>query len=88
LFTAQLASQTHEAHLGGLSAGRPRDVTLPLSFLKAGRYAVSIWKDLVDAEADPNQLNTETVGLSSADALTLHLALDGGFVARLTPIEP
>jgi hypothetical protein len=49
---------------------------------------VSIWKDVAEPQADPNQLITETVNLSSADALKLHLALDGGFVARLTPIEP
>jgi alpha-glucosidase len=63
----------------------PRELALPLSFLGAGRYTASIWKDAPDAECDPNRLTTETLNLSSADTLRLHPALDGGFVAQLGP---
>jgi alpha-glucosidase len=73
-------------YLGGMSANGPRDVALPLKFLGAQRYTARIWKDASDAEADPNHLTVETLNLSSAaDTLNLHLALDGGFVAQLTP---
>lgn len=71
-------------YLGGMSAKRPRELALPLSFLGAGRYTARIWKDASDAESNPNHLTTETRDLSSADTLKLHLALDGGFVAQLT----
>lgn len=72
-------------YLGGMSAKRPRELALPLSFLGTGRYTARVWKDASDAESDPNHLTTETLKLSSADTLKLHLALDGGFVAQLAP---
>jgi alpha-glucosidase len=72
-------------YLGGMSANGPRDVALPLTFLGAQRYTARIWKDASDAEADPNDLTVETLNFSPADTLNLRLALDGGFVAQLTP---
>jgi hypothetical protein len=62
-----------------MSAKQPRELPLQLSFLGAGRYTARIRKDA--AESDPNHLPTETLNLSSADTLKIHLALDGGFVA-------
>jgi alpha-glucosidase len=72
-------------YLGGMSAKRPHDLALPLSFLGAGRYTARIWKDAPDAESDPNHLATETLNLTSAETLKLSLALDGGFVAQVIP---
>jgi hypothetical protein len=48
-------------------------------------YTASIWKDASDADTAPNHLATETLNLSSSDTLEVHLALEGGFVARLAP---
>jgi len=72
-------------YLGGLSAKRPRELVLPLSFLGHGRHTVRIWKDAAGTEANPNHLAIETLSVSSDDTLKLRLALDGGFVARLGP---
>jgi alpha-glucosidase len=72
-------------YLGGISAKRPRELALPLSFLDAGRYTVNVWKDASDAGSDPNRLTTEKLNLSLADVLKVKLALDGGFVAQLIP---
>ncbi len=71
-------------YLGGLSAKGPREVALPLAFLGKGPYTARIWKDAVDGDSNPNHLATETLSLSRADTLKVHLALDGGFVAQLT----
>jgi alpha-glucosidase len=68
-------------YLGGLSAKRPRELNLPLSFLGRGRYNATIWKDV--SESEPNRLEIETRVLTSRDRLQLHLVLDGGFVAEL-----
>jgi len=83
LVTARRKGQTW--YLGGMSAKQPRDLTLPLSFLGAGRYTARIWEDAPDAESEPNHLATETLNVRSTDTLSLHFALDGGFVARLAP---
>lgn len=72
-------------YIGGMCAKQPRDLSLPLSFLSAGRFTAKVWKDASDAESDPNHLVTETLNLSATDTLKIHLALDGGFVAQLAP---
>jgi alpha-glucosidase len=72
-------------YLGGMAATRPRDLTLPLSSLGAGPCTARIWKDAADAESNPNHLTCDSVSLSPAATLRIHLAPDGGFVAELTP---
>jgi alpha-glucosidase len=72
-------------YLGGMSAKQSRDLVLPLALLGVGRYRAEIWKDAPDAETNPNHLATESLDLSSDNALRIHVALDGGFVARMTP---
>lgn len=72
-------------YLGALSAKKPRDLALPLSFLKSTRYTAQIWKDAPDSDADPNHLVTDTLTVAAGDTLKLRVALDGGFVARLEP---
>jgi alpha-glucosidase len=72
-------------YVGGMSALRPRELSLSLSFLGADRYLAKVWKDAPDAEAEPNHLATEVLPVSSRDRLDLHVALDGGFVAQIEP---
>jgi alpha-glucosidase len=80
LVTARRKNKTW--YLGGISAGRNRDLSLPLSFLGRGRYTVKVWKDAPDAGSEPNHLVTEALNLSSTDSLQVHFALDGGFAAQ------
>lgn len=83
LVTARRKAKTW--YLGGISAGQPRDLNLPLTFLSSNRYAVRIWKDAPDANSDPNHLATGTLKVSSTDTLPVHFSVDGGFVAKLSP---
>ncbi|HWV98848.1 MAG TPA: glycoside hydrolase family 97 protein [Candidatus Acidoferrum sp.] len=83
LVTARRRSRTW--YLGCMSAKQARDLALPLGFLDAGQYEVELWNDAPDAEVDPNHLVTETHPLTPTDTLKVHVAMDGGFVARLTP---
>jgi len=55
------------------------------AFLGTGRYQCSLWKDV--SEARPNELSLGALDVSNTDTLKVHLALDGGFVARLTPAQ-
>jgi alpha-glucosidase len=83
LVTARRKGKTW--YLGGLSARGPRELDVPLSFLRAGRYTLKIWKDATDTEADPNRLATESLRVASNERLKVRVAPDGGFVAQLTP---
>ena len=85
LVTARRKGKTW--YLGGLSARQPRELALPLSFLGAGRYTASLWRDAPDAASDPNHLITETLNLSPTDTFKIPVALDGGFVAQLAPVK-
>jgi alpha-glucosidase len=72
-------------YVGGMSAIKPHELNLPLSFLGSGVYAARLWKDSPEVETNPNHLATEKLNLTSADTLQVHTATDGGFVAELTP---
>lgn len=74
-------------YVGGLSAKRPREVEVPLSFLGPGKYTANIWKDAPEADSDPNKLLTETQSVSADGSLRLHVALDGGFAVQIEPIR-
>jgi len=74
-------------YLGGMSAKGPRELDLPLLFLSSSRYTATIWQDAADVGTDPNHLETQTLSLTPADSLKFELGLDGGFVARLVPLE-
>jgi len=75
-------------YLGGMAAGQPQTVTLPLAFLGAGAHRVELWRDADDAKVNPNHLTTETLTLTPRDTLKIPVSVDGGFVARLTPARP
>jgi alpha-glucosidase len=83
LVTARRKGKTW--YVGGISAGPARDLDLPLSFLGSGRYTVRAWKDVPNADSQPNHIATETLELASTNSLPIHFSPDGGFVAQLVP---
>lgn len=83
LVTARRKGRTW--HVGGMRAGKARDLELPLSFLGPQHYTAKLWKDAPETETDPNRLTTETFTASSSDVLKVRLSEDGGFVAQFTP---
>ena len=84
LVTARRKGQTW--YLGGMTASQPRDLDLSLAFLGSGRYDALLWKDGSDAEVNPNQIAVDSMVLTASDQLRVRLAVDGGFVVRLTPV--
>ncbi len=71
-------------YLGGMSAVQPRDLEIPLGFLGKGSFEAEIWKDANDTDKDPNHLVHTRSRVSSGDQLRIRVALDGGFVAKLS----
>jgi alpha-glucosidase len=74
-------------YLGCMSAKTARDLDVPLTFLGNGPYTASIWKDAPDAETDPNHLSNESAKLGSSDVVKVHVAMDGGFVVKISPVS-
>ena len=85
LVTARRKGRTW--YLGGLSAGRPRDIALSLELLGEGRFVAAIWKDSPRSDSVPDRLEKETIEVTSRDRLEIRMAIDGGFAARISPAE-
>ncbi|MBK8098172.1 MAG: glycoside hydrolase family 97 catalytic domain-containing protein [Planctomycetes bacterium] len=72
-------------YVGGLAAGAPRRVVVPLTFLGDRPFTARIWADSEACEAEPDRLTISTHDVTAADTLELALATDGGFVVQLDP---
>jgi alpha-glucosidase len=70
-------------YVGGIAAGPPFEVALPLTFLGPGTWSARVWQDAAESDADPNQLDVETRQVAACDPLRVRLATDGGFAAEL-----
>ncbi len=74
-------------YVGGLAAGAARRLALPMSFLGNGAHALHLWHDAEGADRDPNRLAVEHREVAAGDVLQVEVAVDGGFVARIQPID-
>ena len=84
LVTARRKGRTW--YVGGIAAGPARQLEVPLSFVGAGDFEATVWRDGPEADIDPNRLITETQRVSAATGiLRVSCAADGGFVARFQP---
>jgi alpha-glucosidase len=61
-------------YIGAMTNEQGRTVTLPLSFLGAGRYAATIWQD----GAQPMQVVRSDRTVARGDSITLQMAPSGG----------
>ena len=75
-----------EWDLGSMTNWTPRTVTVPLTFLSAGRtYTADIYEDGKDAATIPTQVAIRHQTVRSGKSLTLHLAPGGGCAIRFVP---
>lgn len=72
-------------YVGAMSNWNARDITIDLSFLKAGNYEAEIYKDGINADRDATDYKREVIKVSSSDKLNVHLGSGGGWVARIYP---
>lgn len=72
-------------YIGGLTNWTPRDFTLDLSFLGAGNFALDLFRDGPNADRAAVDYAREQRALPAGEALRVHLAPGGGFVAKITP---
>ena len=71
---------------GAMTDWTPRDLTLDFSFLGAGNYQATIFKDGVNANREATDYKREVVKISAGDKLNIHLAPGGGWAARIEKI--
>ena len=75
--------------LGGITDEEARTMTVPLSFLQAGRrYRAEIYRDGDDADfrTNPRSIAIERRVVRSTDSLPVRLAAGGGLAVRFVPL--
>ncbi len=73
-------------YIGGITGWESRDMTVDLSFLPAGQYEMTLFRDGVNAHRKGIDYRKEIRNVSSGDTVRLHLAPGGGFAAKLRKI--
>jgi len=69
--------------VGTMTNWTPRELTLDFSFLGAGTYQATIFKDGFNADRDATDYKKEVVKISSGNKLKIQLAPGGGWAARI-----
>ena len=72
-----------EWYLGAITDWTPRDLTVDLSFLPAGKFQLTEWADGPNADRRADDFKLATRPVTNATKLTLHLAEGGGWAARI-----
>ena len=69
--------------LAAINNWSPKEISVPLSFLKSANYQVEIAEDGINAVKNPHDYKIWKSTCSPADTLKIKLAPGGGFVARI-----
>ena len=72
-------------YIGAIGDGDGEELRLSLSFLDDGQYIMTSYGDAEDAAVEPNHIRKESVSVGSKDELTVYMAPNGGFAARISP---
>jgi alpha-glucosidase len=71
--------------IGAMTNETPRELQLPLSFLKKGAYRMTLYEDNLKTASDPKQLSASTRKVKAGEPLSIQLASSGGYAAYLRP---
>jgi alpha-glucosidase len=72
-------------YVGGMTNWTARDLEVDFSFLPEGyQYQATVFRDAATADIQPKQYVCETITVTNATKLTVHLAKGGGFAIRLS----
>ncbi len=74
-------------YVGAMTDWDARNLTLDFSFLGAGTYQATIFKDGVNADRDGTDYKKEVINISSGDKLNIQLAPGGGWAARIEKVK-
>ena len=73
-------------YIGGITDWESRDMEVDLSFLPAGQYEMTLFRDGANAHRKGTDYRKETQSVASGETVRLHLAPGGGFAAKMRRI--
>ncbi|MEO5592161.1 MAG: glycoside hydrolase family 97 protein [Chitinophagaceae bacterium] len=74
-------------YLGSITNWEARKLSIPLSFLKAGKYTAEIYADAPDAAIHPKLTIISKQVIDNKTILQANLATGGGYCVRLVPVK-
>jgi len=77
----------NEWYLGSITDWHSRKLSIPLSFLKAGKYTAEIYADAPDAGTNPKRTLISKQVVNNKTVLQAALATGGGYCVRLVPVK-
>ncbi len=83
IITARRSGDTW--YVGGITDWNARDLSVDLSFLGEGDYAMTIFRDGANAHRKGTDYRLEKISGSAAEPFSMHLAPGGGFAMKITP---
>jgi alpha-glucosidase len=72
-------------YLGSITNWQSRNLDIPLSFLKAGKYTAEIYADASDASIHPTHTQISRQPVSNKTVLHARLSAGGGYCVRIVP---
>ncbi len=84
-YVAVVRRSGNEWYCGAMTNWTPRELTVDLSFLPAGKFKLEEWSDGMNADRRADDYKKTTRMVTRATQLTLKLAEGGGWAARITP---
>ncbi|MDO4162919.1 MAG: glycoside hydrolase family 97 protein [Bacteroides sp.] len=73
--------------IGAMNNSVRRTLTVDTSFLPTGTYELEYWADGPHADKKPTEVTRKTVKLTAGKPLKLKLAVGGGYVGIVRPVE-
>ncbi|MFT3704297.1 MAG: glycoside hydrolase family 97 protein [Agriterribacter sp.] len=77
----------NEWYVGSITDWHARKLSLPLSFLKSGKYIADIYADAVDAGINPKHTLISKQTVDNKTILQASLVTGGGYCVRLVPVK-
>lgn len=74
-------------YLAAITNWDARTLQVPLDFLGAGKYQVTLFEDGPDANTNARQINRRQTVVNGEDVLTIKMASGGGFTAIITKMQ-
>jgi len=75
--------KNNDWYIGAITNHAPRQLTIPLTFLREGKYQATIYADEVNSYTQPNQLVIRHQEVTKGTTLLLPTAPGGGFAIQL-----
>lgn len=72
--------------VGIMNNSKMKEVTIKLDFIQSGSLLMEIWADADDANVSPKNLKISSQYVSQGDVITVKMANNGGWVARIKGI--